>query len=170
MKIKEHARAEQLLTASLKPFPTTARTYLTLGELFQETARPLEAERAYLEVIGIDPFDPLPHQALLAIYSDRKDEAKAAREQLALEALKGRELPPTHTGLLQVRSHPFAHVFLDGVDTGRTTPAQLTVAPGSHSVKLVNQERGYSRELPVEIGPNEEKLLEPPEDAGESKP
>ena len=59
-----------------------------------------------------------------------------------------------------VRSHPLARVFLDGVDTGRTTPALLDVAPGSHVVKLVNDELGFEREAAVEVGPGEEKELD----------
>jgi tetratricopeptide (TPR) repeat protein len=160
MKLGELARAEQVLQASLKPFPGIAKTYQNLGEIFVQTNRPAEAEKAFLEVVGIDPFDPLPHSALLKIYSERPDPRRASVEKSSLAIVLGRATEAPTQGTLAVRSHPLARVFLDGVDTGRSTPTELSVPPGSHVVKIVNEERGFTREQAVEIGAGEEKALQ----------
>jgi tetratricopeptide (TPR) repeat protein len=160
VKLGERAKAEQILGASLKPFPKVARTYQALAEIYLESKRWDQAERAFLEVVSIDPFDPLPHLGLLKIYTDRGDAPKASREKAALSALQGQELRSTNEGLLRIQSHPYARVFLNGVDTGKTTPAQLAVPAGSHTLKLVNDERGFTREAAVEIEAGEEKTVE----------
>lgn len=160
LKVGDLARAEQILVASLKPYPSVARTHQNLADIYLATQRWSDGERSLLEVIGIDPFDPLPHAGLLKIYSMRKDDARLLREQTALEILAGKKQPPPSTGVLSVRSHPFARVFLDNVDTGQTTPARLQVPPGSHIVKLVNEERGFSREESVEVDAGQEKTVE----------
>lgn len=131
-----------------------------MGELFVQTNRPAEAEKAFLEVVGIDPFDPLPHAALLKIYSERPDPRRASLEKSSLAIVLGRASEGPTQGTLAVRSHPLARVFLDGVDTGRSTPTELSVPPGSHVVKIINEERGFTREQAVEIGAGEEKALQ----------
>jgi predicted Zn-dependent protease len=163
IKTGELARAEAILRASLEPFPEYARTHELLGQIYAATQRPVDAERAFLAVVGIDPFDPAPHAGLHEIYSSRKDQGRTQREADALAVLSGRAMPaqasPTD-GLLVVRSHPYARVVLDGVDTGKTTPARLPVPPGSHVVGLLNEERGIKREEAVEIAGGEEKTLD----------
>lgn len=55
-------------------------------------------------------------------------------------------------GLLTVDSVPRAQVFIDGNDTGRTTPIhQLRLAAGVHFVRFVNQEQGIDREYDATI-------------------
>lgn len=39
-------------------------------------------------------------------------------------------------GLLRIQTIPWAHVFVDGRDTGRTTPTQLRVPAGRHTIGL----------------------------------
>ncbi len=160
MKAGDLSRAEQVLRGSLKPFPGTAKTYQNLGELYAQTNRPAEAEKAFLEVVAVDPFDPLPHAALAKIYSDRPDEKRAALEKSSLAIVLGRASELPTQGSIAVRSHPLARVFLDGADTGRSTPTELAVSPGTHVVKIVNEERGFSREQAVEVGAGEEKSLQ----------
>ncbi len=161
IKLGQFEEAEKLLTASLKPYPGYARTFQNLGEVYLARKRPAEAERAFLEVVGIDPFDPLPHSALAQIYQQRGDEARKEREVDALKILGGdKPQMASDQGIIVVRSHPFARVLLDGKETGRTTPTTLRVAPGSHVVRLVNDERGFARESTVEVGASEEKVVE----------
>lgn len=160
IKVGELSRAEQLLIASLKPFPDVARTYQNLAQIYMSNQRWNDAERAFLEVVGIDPFDPLPHAGLLRIYEARKDRERVQREGMALAVLAGKKLEARKTGTVTVKSHPFARVFLDGADTGKSTPTQLEVPPGSHVIKLVNEERGFTREEAVEIGAGESKTLD----------
>ncbi|MGC4122062.1 MAG: hypothetical protein QM765_47275 [Myxococcales bacterium] len=96
----------------------------------------------------------------MRIYSDRKDEARATREKQALQILMGKKSDVPTTATVRVSCHPLARIFVDGVDTGKTTPAALELAPGSHLIKLVNDERGFTREEPVEVGPGDEKELD----------
>ena len=124
------------------------------------TKRFTDAERAFLEVISVDPFDPLPHAGLFRIYTDRKDEARTGREKLAIQILMGKKADAPTTGTVAVNCHPLARVFLDGVDTGKTTPTRLEVPPGSHVVKLVNEERGFTREEALEVAAGDEKTLD----------
>lgn len=160
MKLGDLARAERVLQGSLKPFPGIARTYQNLADLFLQTHRPAEAEKAFLEVVAIDPFDPLPHAGLLKIYSERPDARREALEKSALAIVLGHATAPPSQGSIAVRSHPMAKVFLDGVDTGRSTPTELVVAPGTHVIKLVNDERGFVREQAIEVGAGDEKTME----------
>ena len=155
------AKAEQVLLASLKPFPTLPRTYGNLARVYLATKRPAEAEKCFLEVIAVDPFDPEPHLGLVKIYGEQKDKRRTDREVESLKLLSGKEgAPMSAKGLIEVRSHPFAKVLLDGNDTGKTTPASLEVTPGRHAVKLVNEERGLAKEEVLEIGAGEEKAVE----------
>lgn len=160
IKSGELPKAEEILLASLKPYPGYPRTFQNLAEIYVATKRFADAERSFLEVVGVDPFDPLPHAGLFRIYSDRKDEPLAARERLALQILMGRKSDAPTTGTVRVSCHPLARVFLDGVDTGKTTPATLELAPGSHVLRLVNEERGFAREEPVEIEAGDAKALD----------
>jgi len=155
-------KAEQILQASLKPFPGDPRTQLHLGEIYLSSKRWNEAERAFLEVIGVDPFDPLPHAELVKIYGDRKDEERKTREVYVVGVLVGRldDMPKADKGTIVVHCRPLAHVIVDGVDSGITTPAQIKVPPGSHVVRLVNEERGFTRDEAVEIGAGEEKKID----------
>jgi tetratricopeptide (TPR) repeat protein len=161
MKLGDFERAEKLLRASLKPFPSHPTTHLHLGQILMATGRADEAERSFLEVVAHDPFDPRPHRALAEIYGARKDALRLEREKASLAILMGREKSAVESkGVVIVRSHPFARVLLDGVDTGRSTPTKLLVAPGQHVIRLVNEERGFSREIAVEVVAGEESLVE----------
>jgi tetratricopeptide (TPR) repeat protein len=160
IKSGELAKAEEILLASLKPYPGYPRTFRNLAEIYMATGRYSDAERSFLEVVGVDPFDPLPHAGLLRIYGERSDEPRSGRERVALQILMGRKSDLPTTGTVRVRCHPLARIFLDGVDTGMTTPATLELAPGSHVIHLVNEERGFAREEPMEIGPGDERELD----------
>ena len=57
--------------------------------------------------------------------------------------------------MILVRSPPPAPAWCS---TGSTTPARLRVAPGTHVVGLLNEERGIAREAAVEVAAGEETL------------
>jgi tetratricopeptide (TPR) repeat protein len=151
-------RAEQVLVGSLKPYPGYPRTHQNLGDLFLSTSRPREAERAFLEVIAVDPFDPRPHAGLIQIYKASGERGKHDREVAVMKLLStGKGSPLSALGTLTVRSHPYARISVDGKDSGLTTPATLELAPGRHVLRLVNDERGLAEERVVELGPGEER-------------
>lgn len=56
-------------------------------------------------------------------------------------------------GQLRLTSRPPARVFIDGVDTGRTTPLlNFPIAPGKHSIRLVT-EHNSSEEIEIDVRP-----------------
>lgn len=161
MKLGQMERAEKLLVASLEPFPFHPTTHLHLGQIRMASGRPNDAERSFLEVVANDPFDPRPHRALVEIYGKRDDLLRGRREAQALALLAGTAKDAAEPrGVIVVRSHPYARVLLDGADTGRSTPTKLLVAPGTHVVRLVNEERGFSRDREVEVKAGEEQVVE----------
>jgi len=63
---------------------------------------------------------------------------------------------------LSLRTDAPAAVFIDGADTGRTTPlTRHALAPGEHTVLLVDAATGATREFRVRISSGlEEKRVE----------
>ena len=54
----------------------------------------------------------------------------------------------TDVGYLNVASTPSAEVFIDEVDTGKTTPVtQLALKPGAHKLTLVSADKTVKRSL-----------------------
>jgi hypothetical protein len=61
---------------------------------------------------------------------------------------------PEAPGKLTLQSVPWARIIIDGKDTGRYTPvAELSVPPGKHTVKLVNDEENLSTTFQVVVKP-----------------
>ena len=57
---------------------------------------------------------------------------------------------------LTVQSRPWAKVFIDGKDTERFTPAaEMVLAVGKHTVKLVNEEENLGATFTVIIKPGQ---------------
>lgn len=56
------------------------------------------------------------------------------------------------TGTLALASKPSARVFLDGKDTGKTTPLQITASPGRHKVTFMIDGSKYTFSVQVEAG------------------
>lgn len=75
---------------------------------------------------------------------------------LNLEPIPGACLAPRQQksdepGVLRLMARPPARVFVDGTDTGLTTPLQeFAIAPGRHKIRLVS-DSGRSDELEVDI-------------------
>ncbi len=59
-------------------------------------------------------------------------------------------------GSLTLQSRPWARLWIDGKDTGRFTPvAEMTLAAGRHTIRLVNVEENLSAQFTVTIKPGE---------------
>ena len=73
--------------------------------------------------------------------------------------------PSGAPGLLRINSRPWSQVTLDGAAVGHTPLIDLRVAPGSHSLRLVNPEFGLSKSIQVKVAAGETvtrvELLEP---------
>jgi tetratricopeptide (TPR) repeat protein len=168
-------RAREVLAASLKPYPHYPSTYLNLGRVDRLAGNDASAESDFLNVVSIDPFDPEPHVALHDIYAKRHDDKRTEREKQVLEILVGRRSSLGNgDGSVRFTSHPYSRVFVDGRDTGLTTPAIVPVPAGRHLVKFVNDERGISEQETFDVGPGEDvevtmDLSRPPPGAGEAQ-
>lgn len=61
---------------------------------------------------------------------------------------------PPPTGFLTLRSQPWAKVYVDGKDTGKTTPVMdLVVLAGTREILLVNEASGKSARFTVDVAP-----------------
>lgn len=54
-------------------------------------------------------------------------------------------------GLLRINSRPWAQVFVDGRMVGNTPQMGIQLAPGNHSVKLVNPQMGLQKTVSVSV-------------------
>lgn len=61
-------------------------------------------------------------------------------------------------GSLQINTRPWARVWVDGIDTGLTTPVTLRVTAGRHRVRLVTRD-GTAQELDVVVIPRQVHAL-----------
>ena len=68
-------------------YPTFLTTHINLGRAFIALQEPERAVLALEEAVGINPFHPLPHQALLRLYEQLGDAAKASRSREAIKQL-----------------------------------------------------------------------------------
>ena len=82
-------RAEQLLRASLSPFPGIAATHLHLARALLAQKRWAKAREELLRANAVDPFDPELHVALLRADKELGDEAASRIEARAVKLLDG---------------------------------------------------------------------------------
>ena len=174
--VGDDKRAEALLKSSLKLFPGLPQTNLALGELYFEGGRLLEARARFIAVIGVDPFDPKPHERLIDIYRSLSQAALEAQAREALKLITGQApdlaspasaqagTPATPTeearsAIVAIESHPFGQIEIDGAPTGRSTPTKIELSAGRHRVRVVNAERDFVREVEVELRPGETRSL-----------
>jgi hypothetical protein len=85
------------------------------------------------------------------------------------EAAEIDEADPRPSGLLRLRTIPWAHVFVDGQDTGRTTPTQLRVPAGRHTIGLRTEE-GVMHTMVVTVRPGETQRIARQLDAPAPRP
>jgi eukaryotic-like serine/threonine-protein kinase len=75
------------------------------------------------------------------------DEPAARREPAAASGAGG--------GMLRLNSRPWSQVYVDGRMVGNTPQMGLPLSPGSHSIRLVNQQMGLSKTFSVSIKPGQ---------------
>ncbi len=63
------------------------------------------------------------------------------------------------TGTLSVTAHPWAKVFVNGVELGSTPIVKHRLEPGKHKVKLVNDKLGITKTFTVKIVKGEDTKL-----------
>lgn len=88
LELEQPAEIPELLSRVTRYYPTYLKTWLHLGEAWLKLGKPERAREAFEQAVGINPFHPLPHQALAAIYDAAGEADRAARARLSLELLK----------------------------------------------------------------------------------
>jgi tetratricopeptide (TPR) repeat protein len=111
--------AQRVLEGSLKIHPEVPATHVHLGRIELAQGDFPRAKAAYLTALGMDPFDPEIHFALLRIAEELKDDKLATRTRAAAKLL---------TGMPDDRIEQVAQMFVQ--------PKQdLSAAPGSAPAK-----------------------------------
>ena len=77
-----------LMNVVVQYYPTFASTYLNLGKAYLLTQKWESALQAYEKVIGINPFHPDVHAALLQIYTELGMKDKAEQARSAIDIIK----------------------------------------------------------------------------------
>ena len=68
-------------------YPTFLNTHLNLGRAYLALSELERAALAFEAAVGINPFHPTPHGALVKIYTELGDQARAARSKQALKLI-----------------------------------------------------------------------------------
>jgi eukaryotic-like serine/threonine-protein kinase len=101
---------------------------------------------------------PLPPQP--EVPSKPVEEEPAPVPKATPVAPKKLRLSPAHrTGKLRVKVMPWAEAFVNGEHVGKTPFAPLTLAEGTHSVILVNNELGVRKQYQVKVSSGKETVL-----------
>jgi len=58
---------------------------------------------------------------------------------------------PAEPGTVNVSMKAWGRIFVDGKDTNRTTPAQLKLTPGTHTIRVVNSEANIDESKTVTV-------------------
>ncbi len=82
------AEVPDLLAKVERYYPTYLTTFLNLGEAHLKLGHAEQAIAAFEAAVGINPFHPRPHAALVALYTAAGQTERAARAQQSLEILK----------------------------------------------------------------------------------
>jgi hypothetical protein len=84
--------------------------------------------------------------------------AKAAARSNAKAAVASKTLPAAKAapviaggGTLRVNSRPWSQVFVDGKLVGNTPQLGISLAPGTHKLKLVSPDLGMTKQMTVQI-------------------
>lgn len=144
--LKRYEDEEKVLRQTLDAHPNDATNNLLLGRLLVETDRAAKAKAHLLVANRRDPFDARIHALLLAAARATGDRGLEARELDVLRILDGKKTTwraaapgndPQAVGFLRIESPGGARLFIDGVDTGLTTPvAEHPLPAGSRVVRL----------------------------------
>jgi hypothetical protein len=109
------------------------------------------------------PAPPIPAPAPVAVPTHAHAAAQPHRvrnrHESAEAAASKRTVPEGPPGHLAVRVLPWAAVFVDGQLAGTTPFEPISVSPGHHSVRLVNDEIHAERTMTVEIKSGETATL-----------
>jgi serine/threonine-protein kinase len=133
--------ASYLLLAHFQPQKTTSP--------IAEALPPIPAARAMETQPAPEPTPPPPAPP----EPEREPEPPAPKPAAAAKP------KPARKGTLELRIRPFAEVYLNGELLGQTPLRAVSVAAGTHSVRMVNAELGMDVTKEVTVSPNEAKVF-----------
>jgi hypothetical protein len=114
---------------------------------------PVEVES---EAVAGTPSSP---PARVAAIDEPAREVEPTRRPVArMHSRRARAKKAMHTdtpGTLRINSLPWADVYLDGTHVGHTPQSQLSMKPGRHRVKLVNEQMALRKTFDVYIRPGQ---------------
>jgi len=86
LEIGLHEQVPATLERVAMYYPTFVNIHLHLGEALAKMGRDADAAAAFDQAVGINPFHPRPHQALIDLYTrlGRTEDAARARKSLEL--------------------------------------------------------------------------------------
>jgi hypothetical protein len=97
-----------------------------------------------------DPDPAIDDGSVREVEPTRKSAAPAHSRASAKKPMRA-----VANGTLRINSLPWAEVYLDGALVGNTPKPNLSIKPGRHRVKLVNQPMAMSKTFVVQIRPGE---------------
>jgi eukaryotic-like serine/threonine-protein kinase len=156
-----------LSTVSLQPLPTPPtsgrRSSSSSGTLSASEASSRHRARESASSDDGDTSQPVPTSTSRRSSAAAEPEPDPADESsdLAPPPAAAHEAPAhtaeepaaaaTGPGTLRVNSRPWAQVFVDGKLVGVTPQRGISLAPGSHTLMLVNDEFSIRKTVPIEI-------------------
>lgn len=159
----EEQKARDVLQKTVAVFPDDPQTRVLLGRIALRAEQWSEARINYERATWENPFIPEIHMALLAVATQTGDQTLTERSQKALQLLAGHQQrhpaaafladdDDDDAGLLNVRTDPWAKLFIDGVDTNRLTPlVELRLKAGKHFVRLEDPIGGRADGVSIDV-------------------
>jgi tetratricopeptide (TPR) repeat protein len=158
----EVQKAKGVLDKTVAVFPDDPQTHVLLGRIALRAEDWEEAKKQYQRATWENPFIPEVHIALYTVAEKTHDAALAARSKQALQLLAGHQSAHAdatffagaddEAGTVSVRTDPWGKLFIDGVDTGRTTPQiDLRLKPGKHFMRVEDPVSGRADGVAVDV-------------------
>jgi len=160
MELEAFAKAGALLPQAIETFPNDPQTRILEGRLALREKRYAEALNAYDRAAWENPFHPEIYMAYYEIAEREKDDEKVTivKEQMALLTGKVKSKSnnlltrPKRFGTVNIDSSPWGMIYIDGRETGLTTPlVDYPLEPGAHIVRVTESIQGKTAHKDIEV-------------------
>ena len=167
--LEEYEKAGTLMPKTIEVFPHDPQTRILEGRLALRQGRYADALKAYDRAAWENPFHPEIYMANYEIAETEDDEKAMAQATEKVALLTGKKKSKsTHVhqkpkvfGTLNLNSKPWGMVYINGRETGLTTPlTDYPLEPGPHVIRVVESIRGRSAEKSIEIVQGEDSRLD----------